>query len=202
MHNWRLIAPLSSSKVAFWVNFAVMMVTLLVLLFKRKVHPINMILLTLFTLSTSLMVGITGMYRCKNVMSETRGFNLPILVSFYQATIVLQAFIVTLGIFVGLTLLTAQSNYDFSGLGPYLAAFMMALFFTGLLSVYIPFNNTAYMVYCVLGAFLFSMYIIYDTYMIFRRLSPDEYVIASVDLYLDFVNLFLEILRILSRVIQ
>ena len=32
-----------------------------------------------------------------------------------------------------------------------------------------------------------------------RRLSPEEYIIASISLYLDVINLFLETLRILSK---
>jgi len=32
-----------------------------------------------------------------------------------------------------------------------------------------------------------------------RRLSPEEYIIASISLYLDVINLFLETLRILNK---
>jgi len=48
------------------------------------------------------------------------------------------------------------------------------------------------------GAALFSLYIVYDVHMIARKLSPDEYIPASISLYLDILNLFLHILRILS----
>lgn len=49
------------------------------------------------------------------------------------------------------------------------------------------------------GAVIFSLYIIFDVYMISRRLSPDEYIPAAISLYLDVLNLFLHILRILSE---
>jgi len=48
------------------------------------------------------------------------------------------------------------------------------------------------------GAALFSLYIVYDVYLIARRLSPDEYIPAAISLYLDIINLFLHILRILA----
>ena len=48
------------------------------------------------------------------------------------------------------------------------------------------------------GAAVFSLYIVYDVYLISKRLSPDEYIAASINLYLDILNLFLHILRILG----
>lgn len=48
------------------------------------------------------------------------------------------------------------------------------------------------------GAALFSLYIVYDVHMIAEKLSPDEYIPAAISLYLDILNLFLHILRILS----
>ena len=48
------------------------------------------------------------------------------------------------------------------------------------------------------GAALFSLYIVYDVYMISKRTSPDDYVPAAIELYLDIANLFLHILRILA----
>ena len=51
----------------------------------------------------------------------------------------------------------------------------------------------------VAGAVVFSLYIIYDVHAIARKLSPDEYIPAAIQLYLDILNLFLNILRILSE---
>ena len=48
------------------------------------------------------------------------------------------------------------------------------------------------------GAILFSLFIIFDTHMIMHKVSPEEYIHASVNLYLDIINLFLHILRILG----
>ena len=42
-------------------------------------------------------------------------------------------------------------------------------------------------------------FIIFDTHMIMTRVSPEEYVIATIELYLDIINLFIQILRILSE---
>jgi len=59
-------------------------------------------------------------------------------------------------------------------------------------------SDTVHTLYAAFGAVVFSLYIIYDTYMISQRYSPDEYIMACVDLYLDIVNLFLYILQLLA----
>lgn len=43
-------------------------------------------------------------------------------------------------------------------------------------------------------------FIIYDTQMIMTRVSPEEYIIATIELYLDIINLFIEILKILDKI--
>lgn len=48
------------------------------------------------------------------------------------------------------------------------------------------------------GAFLFCLFIIYDTKLIMETLSPEEYILATINLYMDIINLFLYILRILQ----
>ena len=51
----------------------------------------------------------------------------------------------------------------------------------------------------IAGALIFSAFIIFDTQMIMTRVSPEEYILATINLYLDIINLFLEILRILNQ---
>lgn len=43
-----------------------------------------------------------------------------------------------------------------------------------------------------------SSSVCYDTQLILKRLSVDEYIAAALALYLDFLNLFLYILRVLN----
>ena len=52
--------------------------------------------------------------------------------------------------------------------------------------------------YCVLGVVLMALLIVYDTKLNQEFLSYDEYVLGAVNLYLDFINMFLFILNLLS----
>ena len=56
---------------------------------------------------------------------------------------------------------------------------------TGLVGIFIPFNQTMDLIYAAGGCLLFSGYIVYDTYMINARLSPDEFIMGAISLYLE-----------------
>ena len=56
---------------------------------------------------------------------------------------------------------------------------------TGLVGMFIPWGRTMDMVYAGVASLIFSGYIVYDTYMINNRFSPDDYIMASVSLYLE-----------------
>ncbi|KAF7975879.1 hypothetical protein HWV62_8281 [Athelia sp. TMB] len=163
---------------AFYVPLFGTLVNLGLLYWKRHSHPWNFVLLSTFTLMEAFTLGIA--------------------VSMYDNVIVMQALIITLGVFLGLTLFTFQSKYDFSGLGPWLFGGLIALMMTGIVGIFIPFSRTMDIIYACGGCLLFSGYIVYDTYVINRRLSPDEFIMGAISLYLDFINLFLSILRLLN----
>jgi hypothetical protein len=55
-----------------------------------------------------------------------------------------------------------------------------------------------YTLYAYCGSLLFCFYILYDTHMICNRLGYDDYIVAAIELYLDLINLFLFILRLLA----
>jgi len=164
---------------SFYVPLFGTLINLGFLYWKRHSHPWNFVLLSTFTLMEA--------------------FTLGVMVAFFENVIVLQALLITLGVFIGLTLFTLQSKYDFSGMGPFLFGGLIALCMTGLVGVFVPFGRTMDLVFAIGGCLLFSGYIVYDTYTINRRLSPDEYIMGAISLYLDFVNLFISILRLLNN---
>ena len=58
--------------------------------------------------------------------------------------------------------------------------------------------------YAALGAILFSVYIVVDTQLIMGgkhrlAISPEEYIFAALNLYLDVINLFLFLLRLFGN---
>jgi len=72
------------------------------------------------------------------------------------------------------------------------------LVIAGVVQIFLPFSKGIQMAFAVGGVIIFSGYILFDTYLIFNRYSAEDYIIASVSLYLDIINLFLRILEILQ----
>ena len=75
---------------------------------------------------------------------------------------------------------------------------LMAFIFAGIIFMFID-SNIGHIVLDILGVILFSFYIIYDTQMIMggnhkHKHEIDTYILASLDLYLDVINIFLLLL--------
>lgn len=112
--------------------------------------------------------------------------------------LVLEAVAITASVFIILTIFTLQSKWDFSFMGAGLGMCLWIMILWGFFAIIFGLK-TGY-VYALAGSILFSGYIIYDTYLICERLDPEDYVVAAIELYLDLVNLFLYILRLLSEI--
>jgi protein lifeguard len=65
------------------------------------------------------------------------------IVTFYDTVIVLEALLITVGLFLGLTLFTLQSKWDFSGMGPFLFGGLWALIIAGFVMIFFPHNGFA-----------------------------------------------------------
>lgn len=72
--------------------------------------------------------------------------------------------------------------------------------FANWMQLLFPLGRISVMVYGCLASVIFCGYIIYDTDNLIKRYSYDEYIWASVSLYLDIINLFLSLLTIFRAV--
>jgi modulator of FtsH protease len=111
--------------------------------------------------------------------------------------VVFQAAAITGSIFVGLTAYTFISKKDFSFLGGIVYVGLFAVLGIMLVNLFVQ-SEAATMAVSWIGSVLFSLFILYDTSRILRTHASDEYVSGALSLFLDFINLFLFILRILS----
>lgn len=141
--------------------------------------PINLLLLALFTGSLSLVIGMS----C----------------AFTKGKVIWEAALLTAVVVVSLTLYTfwaARRGHDFSFLGPILFASLMIIIVFIIIQVFFPLGRLSYMIIGGISALIFSGYIIYDTDNLIKRYNYDQYVWASVALYLDIINLFLSLLTL------
>merc|ERR1712224_504809 len=123
-----------------------------------------------------------------------------ICAAYYQlglGILIAEAFAITAVIFFGLTGYVIFSGKDFSWMGSFLFAALVGLCFASVVAIFVPAlrNN---IVFPLIGALIFSGYIVYDTHRITKVFGYDDYIIAAIELYLDIINLFLYILQILA----
>jgi FtsH-binding integral membrane protein len=146
-------------------------------------------------------------FRALAVFTFFEALSIAMICAAYAASglgvIVFQACFLTAVVFGALTLYCWQTQRDFSFLGGFLGAALMAVFGAALLNVLLGwtgnFSPTFAFVVSIVSVLLFCGYILYDTSMIIHHLGPDDWAVACISLYLDVLNLFLNLLQILSR---
>ncbi|MED1205315.1 Bax inhibitor-1 family protein [Heyndrickxia acidicola] len=112
------------------------------------------------------------------------------------ANIVLMAFGSTFGIFTVLAIIGTVTKKNLSFLSTILLVSLLALLFIGIFNLFSPLNTGGLMAYSVIGTIVFSLYILFDfNQMKHMRLTEDMVPLLALSLYLDFINLFLNILR-------
>ena len=114
-----------------------------------------------------------------------------------QPGLIAQAATLTLGAFGILTLYAFVSRRDFSAWGSFLTVGLFVLIGTMLLNLF--FRNAMVDSWLAgVTVLLFSGLLIFDTWRLRNRYGPDEYVGAAVQIYLDLLNMFMAILRLLG----
>jgi FtsH-binding integral membrane protein len=115
-----------------------------------------------------------------------------------QPGLIGQAAVLTIGAFGILTLYAFVSRRDFSAWGGFLMVGLWVLIGTMVLNIF--FQNAAVDLWLAsVAVLLFSGLLLYDTWRLRNFYGPDEYVGAAVQIYLDLLNMFMAILRIMGN---
>jgi protein lifeguard len=148
----------------------------------RRKAPMNVIFLGLFTVAQSfLLAAITTRYRPQEIVLAVG---------------------ITAGVCLALTLFAFQTKWDFTVMGGILFVAAIVLLIFGIVAMFYK-GKMITLVYASAGALLFSFYLIYDTQMMMGgnhkySISPEEYVFAALNLYMDIINIFMYILTIIG----
>jgi FtsH-binding integral membrane protein len=111
--------------------------------------------------------------------------------------LITQAAVLTIGAFGVLTLYAFVSRRDFSAWGSFFMVGLWVLLGTMFLNFF--FRNPAMDLWLAgITVLVFSGLLVFDTWRIRNVYGPDEYVGAAVNIYLDLLNLFLGLLRVLG----
>ena len=110
---------------------------------------------------------------------------------------ILQAGVLTVGIFGGLTAYVFISKRDFSFLRGLLTVGLITIILVGVVNIFIGSLAFGFAV-AAASLLLFAGFILYDTSNIIRHYPTNEYVAGALSLYLDAFNIFLALLRLLN----
>jgi FtsH-binding integral membrane protein len=122
----------------------------------------------------------------------------------YTTASVVMAFALVALVTFSLTLFATRTSYDVTKtFYPYLIAVTVAMVGAGLFLMLFP-SDAGSMVYAAIGAVLFSVYIVFDTQMIVggkseMQYSVEDYVPATIALYIDIVSLFIYMLQLFGE---
>lgn len=133
------------------------------------------------------------------------GITLYPIIAYYLSTaganVVGMAFASTTVVFTGISIYAAKSKRNFSFLGGFLLAAILALIAIGIYNMFLPLSSTGLLAYSFIGVLVFSGYVLFDiSRMKHYGVRPEDVPLMALNLYLDFINLFISILRILGIV--
>lgn len=178
---------ISTSMWLLWFSLVVSLSTILVYACIPRLmreFPINYLLLALFTVAEGISVGfVSSLYSTASV-------------------VIALGLVTTVTLF--LSIFAAKTTIDFTkALWPYLIALSVVMIGAGLFLLIFP-SQVGITVYSVMGAMLFSVYIVFDTQMILGGkneiyFSVDDYVPAAISLYVDIVSLFIYFLQLFGQ---
>jgi FtsH-binding integral membrane protein len=146
----------------------------------RKV-PLNYILLILFTMS--------------------KGYMISFVCNLTQPRIVFMAACMTCFITLALTFYACTTKRDFTIYGSLMFLLSCVLLLFSIFYLFTQ-NRLIHIVVSCIGVLIFSFYLIYDTQLLIgnkeNAMDTDDYILCSIMLYIDIVNLFFYIIDILK----
>ncbi len=156
---------------------------LIIVIFIRSIRIINTILYCI-----PFLVGITLFWSTQFYIEEL------------GRALVFAVFIGTVVVFISLGIIGIMMK-DLSAFGSYLFGALIVLLVFSLIFIFVQVSNTIMIVLAGLTVLVFALYTIYDFNQIKHNyVSEDATVSMALNLYLDFVNIFLRILEIIWRV--
>jgi len=114
-----------------------------------------------------------------------------------SANPVRDAFLLATAGFGGLTAYAFTSKKDFSFLGGMLWMGLLVLIGASVIGMFVG-SQVFHLAIASVGVLLFGAYVLYDTSRLLHSEEPITPVDAAISLYLDFLNLFLFLLQLLS----
>lgn len=161
--------------------FVVIFAPLFMAQWKARVFPVNIGFTLLFTF-------LEGLWLAPFLALAERG----------QPGIIGEAAVLTGAAFGTLTLYAFVSRRDFSAWGAFCMTGLIVVILAMLLNGFVLHSAGGELWLAGVIVLVFSGLLVFDTWRIRNVYGPDDYIPAAISIYLDLLNLFLAILRLLG----
>lgn len=139
------------------------------------------------------------------ILTLAEGFSCAFISAAFSFDAVILCLILTIVSSIVITIYAFMTNTDWSNKGVLLyiilCQFVVVSFFVFFLNL-----SLLQVFLCLVGTMIFGVYLVYDTQLIIGKFgnmySVDDYIFATLELYMDIIRLFIEILRIVGSVIR
>jgi FtsH-binding integral membrane protein len=140
------------------------------------------------------------------IFAGLMGLSLSTVFLVYTKQSIVETFLTTAATFGGMSLYGYTTKKDLSSLTSFLYMGVMGLFIASIVNMFVRSSSMSYTMSCI-GVVLFTLYTAYDVQKLrnmhnYISLSGDVRekmaVFGALELYVDFINLFMSLLRILN----
>lgn len=184
LFNSTLKLYVRSNQWVFWTAWALAIGLLLVISCVEKARrsfPTNMLLLGAFTAVQAFLVGTLSAY--------------------YNIEAVAIAFAVTSAAVIAITIFAINTKIDVTKYGTLLLVALVAFIVLLIMGMFWV-NKVLWLVLSGIACLIFSAYLLYDIQLVmggrYYSISPDEYIFAALNIYLDIINMFIWMLSLIG----
>lgn len=132
--------------------------------------------------------------------SALTGLTFSSIFIIYELSSIIFIFLVSAIIFFVFAFIGKKTNIDLRKMGVYLFIGLLSIIILGIINIFIM-NSMLDMTLCVIGLIIFIGYVAYDVQKIVTYYDDTDNmaIVGAFELYLDFINIFIKLLRLFGK---
>jgi FtsH-binding integral membrane protein len=163
--------------------------------------PIGMVLIMSFAFNRLSFGALMGLFLAYSLVN---GISLSVIFLIYSSAAISKVFFITAGLFATMAVVGYTTKTDLTKLGSILMMAVLGIVIASVVNYFMESAAFDYLISCV-GVLVFTGLVAYDTQKVKRIGAGVEYgtatagklaLMGALSLYLDFINLFLFLLRV------
>ncbi len=203
--SYMTLALVITGVAAYWFaasgNILALMQGSSLLLWGIMLAPIGMVLIMSFAFNRLSFTALMGLFLAYSLVN---GISLSVIFLIYSSAAISKVFFITAGLFATMAVVGYTTKTDLTKLGSILMMAVFGIVIASLVNYFMESAAFDYLISCV-GVLVFTGLVAYDTQKVKRIGAGVEYgtatagklaLMGALSLYLDFINLFLFLLRV------